>query len=85
MDRFKFHGDRIVARFTVTDCPRRHPAGVDVDGVDFAGRFRVVVDEILELLRRPQPRSLAEDNRAQYNALAELNRKNAAFWKGRAQ
>lgn len=81
MTRFRHHGDAIVARIAVNDCPRRRPAG-DVAAVDFAGRFRKAVDEILALLRRPA-RTLAQDNRLEHDAIRKLNERNAEFWKGR--
>ncbi len=77
MERFRHHGDKIVGRVTVSDCPRR-PIADD----SFVQRFRAVCDEILAHLRT-RPRTVADDNRRQYDALAELNRRNAEFWKGR--
>ena len=81
LDRYRFHGDKCVGRVVVADCSRRRPAG-DVDAVDFAGRFRKAVDEILALLRRPA-RTLAQDNQLEHDAIRKLNERNAEFWKGR--
>jgi hypothetical protein len=87
MDRYRFHGTRCVGliRAPVIDCnskvSRQDNAGA-VDAGQFREQFRSTVDEIIALLRRPT-RTLAQDTRAHYNALAELNRKHAAFWKGR--
>jgi hypothetical protein len=75
MQRFRHHGDKIVWR--VNDCPCRPAAGAGED--NFVARFKRVCDDILALLRRPQM-TVAEDSRAQHNALEELNRKNAEFW-----
>ena len=89
MDRYRFHGTRCVGivRAPVIDCNRnaiRQDKAGAVDAGQFREQFRSTVDEIIALLRRPT-RTLAQDNRAHCNALAELNRKNAAFWKGPTQ
>jgi hypothetical protein len=80
--RFRHHGDAIVARIAVndaavTDCPCRPAAGAGED--NFVARFKSVCDDIVARLRRPQMTA------AKGNELAELNRKNAEFWKGRTQ
>ena len=77
MERFRHHGDKIVWR--VTDCNARRQDASAVDVGQLRALEKRALDEILELLER-RPRSVAQDNRAQYNALAELNRKNAEFW-----
>jgi len=77
--RYRMHGHKIVGR--VHDCEsRRQDAGDD----NFLERFRAACAEILaRFLARPS--AAVQDNRRQYDALAEINRKNAAFWKDRIQ
>jgi hypothetical protein len=79
--RYRMHGNQFawpVNDAAVTDCPRRLDAG-DVPASRFREIEKLALDEILELLSR-RPRTMAQDNRRQYDALAELNRKNAEFW-----
>jgi hypothetical protein len=68
-------------RCAVADCrsSSRQEAGAVVDD-NFVARFKSVCDEILARLRSCPLMTAAEDSRAQRNALAELNRKNAEFW-----
>ena len=83
MQRYRHHGDKIVWR--VIDCnSRRQDAGNIVDD-HFVAHFKSVCDDILARLRNRPHMTAAEDSRAQRIALAELNRKNAEFWKGRTQ
>ena len=71
-------------RIAVTDCSERsrRQDAVAVDVSQFRKIEKLVLDKILEDLER-QPRTVAQDNRAQYNALAELNRKNEEFWRSK--
>jgi hypothetical protein len=82
LGRFRFHGSRQVSR--VTDCSSRRQDAGDAGTDNFLERFKATCDEILARLRN-RPQTAAQDNRRQYDALSELNRKNAAFWKDKVQ
>jgi len=82
MECYRFHGTRCVGivRASVSDCPNNTlRQGKTGDAGRFREIERLALYEILELLKQ-RPRTIAQDNRAQYNALAELNQKNAEFW-----
>src|ERR1700730_15471711 len=82
MDRYRFHGTRCVGivRGSVGDSGNNTlRQGKTGDAGRFKEIERLTLDEILELLKQ-RPRTVSHDNRAHYNALTELNRKNAEFW-----
>jgi hypothetical protein len=63
MERFRVHGDKIVARFVVndaavTDCPRRQEQK-DAGAAVVARRKGLSLDDLEKILSRP-PRTLAE-------------------------